>query len=118
MSSGEIRPPDYAAFKKLESRDAFGCTKSARVSTLTSCGSTCREEPNVAGAGASRRRRSVKPSHAVSIVRPLPTAYWSRSPIYGPVSPGNVTWFSPDVQSDHATYEGAGAACQSRPGRS
>jgi len=100
MSSGEIRPPDYAAFKKLESEGRLrlyeiGTSLDPDFLWFNLSGKNA-TSPGRALLAQKAFRQAV--SYGVDRQAIADSVYLGAAvPIYGPVSPGNVTWFSPDV---------------------
>jgi peptide/nickel transport system substrate-binding protein len=100
MSNGEIRPPDYAAFKQLESS---GRLRVYRIGTSLdpdflwfNLSSKGRPSPGRALVGQKAFRQAI--SYGVDRQAIADTVYLGAAvPIFGPVSPGNVKWHSPDV---------------------
>jgi peptide/nickel transport system substrate-binding protein len=110
ISNGEIRPPDYAAFKRLE---AAGQLRMYEIGTSL--------DPdflwfNLSGKGAgspghallSQKAFRQAISYGVDRQAIADSVYLGAAvPIFGPVSPGNVKWFSADVPI--RTYDAARA---------
>jgi peptide/nickel transport system substrate-binding protein len=100
MSSGEIRPPDYAAFKKLESAGRLrlyeiGTSLDPDFLWFNLSGKNA-TSPGRALLAQKAFRQAV--SYGVDRQAIADSVYLGAAvPIYGPVSPGNVKWFSPDV---------------------
>ena len=100
MSSGEIRPPDYAAFKKLESAGRLrlyeiGTSLDPDFLWFNLSGKNA-ASPGRALLAQKAFRQAV--SYGVDRQAIADSVYLGAAvPIYGPVSPGNVRWFSPDV---------------------
>ncbi len=97
MSNGDIRPDDYAAFRRASEQHRL---------RLIDVGVGL--DPNMLWfnlAGGSRDRAYVREkafrqavSHAVDRQAIVNTVYLGAGvPIYGPVTPGNTVWYSPDA---------------------
>ena len=98
MSNGEIRPRGLRAFKRLEPPGpAAPVSRSASASTRTCCGSTSRRAaaPIARPRAAARARSSARRFPAASIARRSPTRVYlgAAVPIFGPITPGNRTWY-------------------------
>ena len=121
LTHSELRPEDYVPARRAEKEGKHQAGRARRrhrrrrVLVLPEAGG---QDRRIRASPSSRSASSGRRSRTRSIARRSPqTVFLGEAvPVWGPITPGNTPWFSPNVpRYPHDVVEGARAAQEHRP---